>query len=48
MDSMGDCSYPYLLETKAGDILCVYYSQHEDKVSKIFLCAYDKKKFLKD
>lgn len=47
MDSMGDCSYPYLLETKDGDILCAYYSQHEDNVSKIFLCAYDKTEFLK-
>ena len=47
MDSMGDCSYPHLLEM-ASEILCVYYSQHEDKVSKIFLCAYDKQKFLQD
>ena len=45
MDSMGDCSYASLLETR-DEILCVYYSQHEDKVSKIFLCAYDKQKFL--
>ena len=45
MDSMGDSSYACLLETKAG-ILCAYYSQHEDKVSKIFLCLYDRAKFL--
>ena len=45
MDSMGDCSYPCLLETSEG-ILCVYYSQHEDKVSKIFLCLYDKEEFV--
>ena len=45
MDSMGDSSYPCLLETKEG-ILCVYYSQHEDDVSKIFLCLYDKPEFL--
>ncbi len=46
MDSMGDCSYAYLLETK-NEILCVYYSQHEDRVSKIFLCGYDRDAFLK-
>jgi len=46
MDSAGDCSYPHLVETP-NEILCAYYSQHEDKVCKVFLCAFDKKEFLK-
>lgn len=46
MDSMGDCSYPHLVETR-NEVLCAYYSQHEDGVCKVFLCAYDKKEFLK-
>ncbi|MBN2295404.1 MAG: hypothetical protein JXM70_23435 [Pirellulales bacterium] len=45
MDSMGDCSYPHLVETPT-EILCAYYSQHEDKVCKPYLCAYDKAEFL--
>ncbi|MFN0198194.1 MAG: sialidase family protein [Planctomycetaceae bacterium] len=45
MESMGDCSYPHLVETPT-EILCAYYSQHENKVSKAFLCAFDKKEFL--
>lgn len=45
MDSMGDCSYPFLVETPT-EILCAYYSQHEDRVCKVFLCGYDKKEFL--
>ena len=45
MDSMGDCSYPQLVETK-NEILCAYYSQHEDKICKVFLCGYDKREFL--
>ena len=45
MDSMGDSSYACLLETREG-ILCAYYSQHEDKVSKIFLSLYDREQFL--
>ena len=46
MDSMGDCSYPFLIETPE-DILCAYYSQHENGVCKAFLCAYDRERFLK-
>ena len=46
MDSMGDCSYPFLVETPT-EILCAYYSQHEDRVCKVFLCGFDKKEFLK-
>lgn len=45
MDSMGDCSYPQLVETPT-EILCAYYSQHEDKVCKPYLCAFDKAEFL--
>ena len=45
MDSMGDCSYPFLVETPT-EILCGYYSQHENRVCKAYLCAYDKKQFL--
>ena len=45
MDSMGDCSYPFLVETPT-EILCAYYSQHEDGVCKVFLCGYDKAEFL--
>lgn len=47
MDSMGDCSYPFLVETPT-EVLCAYYSQHENKVSKAFLCAFDKEKFLRE
>jgi len=47
MDSMGDCSYPMLVETPT-EILCGYYSQHEDKVCKPYLCAFDKAAFLGD
>lgn len=46
MDSMGDCSYPHLVETPT-EVLCAYYSQHQDKVCKVYLCGYDKKEFLK-
>jgi hypothetical protein len=46
MDSMGDCSYPFLVETPT-EILCAYYSQHEDAVSKTFLSGFDKKEFLR-
>jgi hypothetical protein len=46
MDSMGDCSYPFLVETP-DEVLCAYYSQHEDEVCKVFLCGYDKAEFLK-
>jgi len=45
MDSMGDCSYPHLVETPT-EVLCAYYSQHEDGMCKAFLCGYDKKAFL--
>ena len=47
MDSMGDCSYPQLVETPT-EILCAYYSQHEDEACKVFLCGYDKAEFLRD
>jgi hypothetical protein len=46
MDSMGDCSYPQLVETPT-EILCAYYSQHEDGVCKVFLAGYDKQEFLR-
>lgn len=46
MDSDGDCSYPHLVETP-DEILCCYYSQHNDKVCKVYLCGFDKKAFLK-
>ncbi len=46
MDSMGDCSYPFLVETPT-EVLCAWYSQHEDKVCKVFLCGFDKKEFVK-
>lgn len=46
VDSLGDCSYPFLVETPT-EILCAYYSQHEDNVCKCFLCAFDKQEFLK-
>ena len=45
VDSMDDCSYPWLVETPT-EVLCAYYSQHEDGTCKVFLCAYDKKTFL--
>ena len=47
MDSMGDCSYPHLVETPT-EILCAYYSQHEDKVCKVYLSAFDKREFLRE
>jgi hypothetical protein len=47
MDSMDDCSYPWLVETPT-EVLCAYYSQHEDKSCKVFLSAYDKQAFLKE
>ena len=46
MDSMGDCSYPSLVETPT-EILCAYYSQHQDKVCKLYLCGFDKEEFLR-
>ncbi|MBM4072595.1 MAG: hypothetical protein FJ271_27245 [Planctomycetes bacterium] len=46
MDSMGDCSYPFLVETPT-EVLCAYYSQHQDRVCKVYLCGYDKTEFLK-
>lgn len=46
MDSMGDCSYPFLVETPT-EILCAYYSQHEDNVCKVFLSGFDKEEFLR-
>ncbi len=46
MDSMGDCSYPHLIETP-DEILCLYYSQHENGMCKAYLCSYDKPAFLK-
>ena len=46
MDSLGDCSYPHLMETPT-EVLCAYYSQHENSLCKAFLCAYDKAEFLK-
>lgn len=45
MDSVGDCSYPHLVETHE-EVLCAYYSMHEDRRCKVFLCAYDKVAFL--
>jgi hypothetical protein len=47
LDSMGDCSYPRLVETPT-EVLCAYYSQHEDRVCKPYLCAFDKAEFLKE
>lgn len=46
VDSMGDCSYPFLVETPT-EVLCAYYSQHEDRVCKVFLAGFDKAAFLK-
>jgi hypothetical protein len=46
VDSMGDCSYPFLVETPT-EVLCAYYSQHEDRVCKCYLCGFDKNAFLK-
>ena len=46
MDSMGDCSYPHLVETPT-EILCAYYSQHENGLCKAYLCAYEKEAFLR-
>jgi len=46
MDSMGDCSYPHLIETP-DEVLCGYYSQHENGLCKAYLCAFDKQAFLK-
>ncbi len=46
MDSMGDCSYPHLIETP-DEILCGYYSQHENGLCKAYLCGFDKDEFLK-
>src|SRR5262249_7704346 len=39
------CSYPFLVETPT-EVLCAYYSQHEDKVCKCFLAGFDKAEFL--
>jgi hypothetical protein len=46
LDSMGDCSYPRLVETPT-EILCAYYSQHQDGVCKPYLAAFDKTAFLR-
>ncbi len=46
MDSLGDCSYPHLIETPR-EVLCAYYSQHENGLCKAYLCGYDKDEFLK-
>lgn len=40
-----DSSYPFLVETPT-EILCAYYSQHEDGVCKPFVCGFDKCEFL--
>ncbi len=45
VDSLGDCSYPFLVETPT-EILCAYYSQHEDGVCKPFLYGFDEREFL--
>ena len=36
MDSMGDYSYPHLIET-LSEVLCAYYSQHENGLCKAYL-----------
>ena len=46
MDSLGDCSYPHLIETPT-EVLCTDYSQHENGLCKAFVCGYDKAAFLK-
>jgi hypothetical protein len=45
VDSMGDCSYPFLVETPT-EVLCAYYSQHQDRVCKVYLAGFDKREFL--
>ncbi|MFN0195831.1 MAG: hypothetical protein ACKVT0_03755 [Planctomycetaceae bacterium] len=45
VDSMGDCSYPRILETPT-EILVGYYSEHEDNICKPYLAAFDKEQFL--
>lgn len=45
MDSMADCSYPHLVETP-DEILCGYYSQHENGLCKAYLCGFEKDRFL--
>jgi hypothetical protein len=46
MDSLGDCSYPHLVETPT-EVLCGYYSQHENGLCKAYLCGFEKQEFLK-
>jgi hypothetical protein len=46
VDSMGDCSYPFLVQTPT-EVLCAYYSQHQDKVCNCYLAGFDKAEFLK-
>ena len=45
LDSLGDNSYPSVVVTD-DEVLIAYYSQHEDRVDKVFLAAFDKDAFL--
>jgi len=47
VDSMGDCSYPRIVETPT-EVLVAYYSEHEDNICKPYLAAFDKREFLKE
>jgi hypothetical protein len=46
LDSMGDNSYPEVVVTD-DEVLIAYYSQHQDRVDKVYLAAFDKATFLK-
>jgi hypothetical protein len=45
LDSMGDNSYPRAVVTD-DQVLITYYSQHENRLDKTFLAAFDKSTFL--
>jgi hypothetical protein len=45
LDSLGDNAYPRVVVTD-DEVLVTYYSQHQDRVDKVYLAAFDKDAFL--
>jgi hypothetical protein len=45
LDSLGDNAYPRAVVTD-DEVLIAYYSQHQDRVDKVYLAAFDKDTFL--
>jgi hypothetical protein len=45
LDSLGDNAYPRVVVTD-DEVLVAYYSQHQDRVDKVYLAAFDKSAFL--